>query len=47
MQKFDLEQKLLAILIFCLFKRNCRLAALPLKDSKNLTKKIEKFLGKL
>ena len=33
MQKFDLEQKLLTILVLCLFKRNRRLLVNPTGDS--------------
>ena len=33
MQKFDLDQKLLTILVFCLFKRNRRLLFDPTGDS--------------
>ena len=33
MQKFDLDQKLLMILVFCLFKRNRRLLFDPTGDS--------------
>ena len=38
MQKFDLGQKLLTILVFCLFERNCRLLLDLTGDSESHSK---------